>query len=251
MQTSAGVAWTFTQISLRPDVQRKMQEEIDRVLGDRRVPTCAGGACAPVCVPPTRACLTSGQSCRVPLAVPFRRFEDLHELHYVEMVIKEALRMFPSVPLIARVLDEGRALAKRPARFASLTEPCGTGGGRGRCVGADVVIEGQVVPRGVQVVVLIVAVHYDPAIWGADVGEFRPERCASAARCRSGHGAGLGQPGPPVGGRPVGRGRRFSNEESEGRNMYAYVPFSAGPRNCIGQKFAMLEEKMLITSILR
>jgi cytochrome P450 len=35
------------------------------------------------------------------------RFDNLAELHYCEMVIKEALRLFPSVPLIARVLDEG------------------------------------------------------------------------------------------------------------------------------------------------
>jgi len=44
-----------------------------------------------------------------PRALPWRilSFDDLHELHYCEMAIKEALRLYPSVPLISRVLDEG------------------------------------------------------------------------------------------------------------------------------------------------
>jgi cytochrome P450 family 4 len=65
---------------------------------------------------------------------------------------------------------------------------------------------GYKLPAGVSVALMIYGMHHSPLVY-PDPDSFKPER--------------------------------FLPENSVGRHPYAFIPFSAGPRNCIGKLFLL------------
>ncbi|XP_077287523.1 cytochrome P450 4g15-like isoform X2 [Arctopsyche grandis] len=43
----------------------------------------------------------------------------------------------------------------------------------------------------------------------------------------------------------------FLPEKTQDRHYYGFIPFSAGPRSCVGRKYAMLKLKVMLSTILR
>nr|AVM18984.1 odorant degrading protein 14 [Holotrichia parallela] len=154
--TASGISFTLYTLANYPGIQEKVYQEIKSIFGDdlTRAPTPS----------------------------------DLNELRYLEMVIKESLRLYPPVPFYARELTSNIKLGDR------------------------------ILPKGMIVGIYAMGIQHDENIF-PNPYKFDPER--------------------------------FSPENSRGRSPYAFIPFSAGARNCIGQKFAMLEMKSTISKLLR
>jgi cytochrome P450 family 4 subfamily V len=150
--TAMGLNWTTYLLGHNPEIQERLQEELDAVLEDGQEVTS----------------------------------EDLKELKYLERVIKEAQRLYPSVPIFGREIIQ------------------------------DVKVGEYTIPKGASTIVLTYALHRNPDVF-PDPEKFDPDR--------------------------------FLPENSQGRSPFAYIPFSAGQRNCIGQKFAMTELKMTLAKL--
>lgn len=114
--------------------------------------------------------------------------DELRQMPFLAAVRNEVMRLYPAVPYIPRQ------------------------------AAADDVIEGFRIPAGALIFVGAWHIQRDPALWGEDADQFRPERWLDAA------------PMP---------------------HRAAFLPFSMGGRVCIGQHLAETELDLALIALLR
>ncbi|RIB21087.1 cytochrome P450 [Gigaspora rosea] len=84
----------------------------------------------------------------------------------------------------------------------------------------DEVLNGYVIPKGTPMTIVFHVFHRDPSIWGDDAEDFNPSRWLD----------------PEI--------------KSKVTNTN-FLPFGAGPRNCLGMKMTQLELKSILSVIIR
>lgn len=121
----------------------------------------------------------------------------IDSLRYLQAICNESLRLFPPVALTVRVSVR------------------------------DTIIAGQAIPKGTTLTLPPWAVNTATELWGADAGEFVPERWLDAGK---------------AGGQEKGGGSSSN---------FAFMTFLHGPRSCIGEKFARGELACLVAAWVR
>ncbi|CAF2534470.1 unnamed protein product [Rotaria sp. Silwood2] len=115
-------------------------------------------------------------------------YDSVSEMEYLDMVIRETLRMYPIATFVNSRQSE-----------------------------KDFHIQGiGTMPAGIQITADVKSVHYNPDLWGpVDPHVFYPERFATR------------------------------------RHPTAWIPFGAGPRICLGMRFALFEMKIVLARLLK
>ncbi|KAM5247993.1 cytochrome P450 4A4-like isoform 4-T4 [Ctenodactylus gundi] len=150
--TASGISWILYALAAHPKHQQRCREEVQSLLGNG-------------------ASIT---------------WDQLDQMPYTTMCIKEALRLYPPVPNVSRELT-------KPVTFP----------------------DGRSLPKGIVVSLSIYGLHHNPKVW----------------------------PSPEV-----FDPSRFAPDST--RHSHSFLPFSGGPRNCIGKQFAMNELKVAVALTL-
>uniref|UniRef100_B8JK07 Cytochrome P450, family 4, subfamily f, polypeptide 13 n=1 Tax=Mus musculus TaxID=10090 RepID=B8JK07_MOUSE len=154
--TTSALSWILYNLARHPEYQERCRQEVQELLRDRDSEEI--------------------------------EWDDLAQLPFLTMCIKESLRLHPPVLLISR------------------------------CCTQDVLLpDGRAIPKGNICVISIFGVHHNPSVW-PDPEVYNPFR--------------------------------FDPENPQKRSPLAFIPFSAGTRNCIGQTFAMSEIKVALALTL-
>lgn len=138
-------------------------------------------------------------------------YEEISEMKYLEKVIKECQRLYPSVPVVARYTDRDYDISN------FINNSCNFFG-FSICL---FFLDGKIFPKGVSVNLFLMAMGYNEK-YHTDPYRFNPDRFDP------------------------------ENVKKEGHSTFEYVPFSAGPRNCIGQLLkCIIELRSLIKNNFR
>jgi cytochrome P450 len=149
--TAVTLTWTWYLLSQNPQVEARLHDELRQVLNGRAA-----------------------------------TLADLPNLPYTEMIIKEAMRLYP------------------PA-WGTTREPL-----------EDTTLGGYPIKKGSTIFINIYGMHRD-ARYFPDPDRFDPER--------------------------------WTAEREKDAPRYAYIPFGAGPRVCIGNALAMMEAKLVLATL--
>lgn len=167
--STVALAWFFWLIYKHPEVEAKVLSEIHQIIL-RRCPPVGRDAHQDVVFTP----------------------EELTDMVYLQAALSESLRMYPSVPMELKEVQED-----------------------------DVLPDGTELKRGDRVMFCIFSMARMEALWGRDCEEFRPERWL-----------------------------REDGQRMVSQSQFKYAVFNAGPRLCVGKKFAYMQMKMVAASVL-